>query len=261
MWEDGKIIDLPELDDRNPGVPYAINNHGVAVGAAYNPDALQNHAVMWIDGKVVDLHPPQLPGRFASIAWDINDNGQIVGHVHTGSPLYPEPYLANPGEHWKAVNDLVPPHRRTGRFIDAARQITNAGQIRADAKRPGFQHYLTTWPVVLTPIHSTMMLGDPVPGSAGSENSVTVSKVTPGQRVFVYGSRYGGGAKIPGCDLLQNALQLDGPILIGSSVADENGVATISKNVPIAARNQWVLIQAVVPGECAISQLVVHRFE
>jgi hypothetical protein len=106
-----------------------------------------------------------------------------------------------------------------------------------------------------------MDLSAPLPGVAGEANSLTITNVTPGQRVYFYYSLHGGGTRIPGCDLQQNALQLDNPKPIGSSIADENGIATISKNVPIAARNQWILIQAVVPGECAISQLVVKRFE
>ncbi len=42
---------------------------------------------------------------------------------------------------------------------------------------------------------------------------------------------------------------------------DGNGVAGLSSDVPSIARNKSILFQAVVQGECAISQLVVHRFE
>jgi hypothetical protein len=78
--------------------------------------------------------------------------------------------------------------------------------------------------------------------------------------VFLY-SKQGGGTRIPGCDLQQNALQIENPIVIGTAVADGNGNASIIRNVPNIARGQTILFQAVVQNECAISQLVVHQFE
>ncbi len=85
--------------------------------------------------------------------------------------------------------------------------------------------------------------------------------MTPGARVTFLYSKTGGGTRIPGCDLQQNALQLDSPTVIGAAVADSNGVASITRTVPPVARGQTILFQAVVQGECAISQLVVFRFE
>ncbi len=77
---------------------------------------------------------------------------------------------------------------------------------------------------------------------------------------FLY-SKTGGGTRIPGCDLQRNALQLDSPTVIGTAIADGSGVAMITRNVPPVARNQIILFQAMVPGECAISQLVLFGFE
>ena len=90
------------------------------------------------------------------------------------------------------------------------------------------------------------------------------SGVTPGKRVyFVYGLQ-GGGSVIPGCDLAETlaAIQIENAKVIGSATANAQGVASLNTSVPDAARNAGeVLIQAVIPGDCVISNLVVEVFE
>jgi len=46
-----------------------------------------------------------------------------------------------------------------------------------------------------------------------------------------------------------------------TTVADENGVATLEGVIPPRASGATLLMQAVVPGDCAISNLVVQEFE
>jgi hypothetical protein len=88
-----------------------------------------------------------------------------------------------------------------------------------------------------------------------------VTGATPGASVrFVYSKR-GGGTAIPGCTLQENCLQLDTPKVIGTVVADENGDATLTRFVNGDVRGATILLQAVVVEECAVSQLVVQRFE
>jgi hypothetical protein len=160
------------------------------------------------------------------------------------------------GQPMRLVKDLLPPLLTSQWRLDNG-EINDAGQISAAGALQGGGNDA----LMITPVYPSMVLANPMPGIAGEQNTLTITGVTPGKRVYFYYSRNGGGTRIPGCDLQQNALQLDNPKPIGSSIADENGNATISKNVPIAARGQWILMQAVVPGECAISQLVVKRFE
>jgi len=140
--------------------------------------------------------------------------------------------------------------------MEVTTSINNAGQIPVTGKYDD-DH----WALLLTPVHPSMTLQGPQPGRAGTTNGLRVTGVTPGARVTFLYSRHGGGTRIPGCDLQQNALQLDNPTVIGTAIANQQGVATITRPVPLIARGQTILFQAVVQNQCAISQLVVHRFD
>jgi len=74
LWENGIIQDLGMQDIF--GYANAINNKGQIVGYTYT-DATQPHAFLWANGGTQYL--PVLPGTTASYAYDINDNGWIVG--------------------------------------------------------------------------------------------------------------------------------------------------------------------------------------
>ena len=58
----------------------AINERGRVVGWAETPDGAR-HAVLWEEGRALDLGV--LPGCTRSEAWDINDDGLIVGIAST----------------------------------------------------------------------------------------------------------------------------------------------------------------------------------
>ena len=145
--------------------------------------------------------------------------------------------------------------------IRIARDINDHGQIALEASRGNIFQGGKFVGVLLTPVNPTMTMEQPDPGLAGTSNTIPVTGATPGATVRFFYSLRGGGAIIPGCATLTNALQLAAPQLIGSAVADQNGVATITRTVPPVARGQTILFQAVVQSECAISQLVMHRFE
>ena len=106
-----------------------------------------------------------------------------------------------------------------------------------------------------------MVMSDPAPGAANAMNTFSVTNAPPGAKVIFTYAFNGGGTRIPGCNLQQNALQLREPVVFGSAIADENGNASIERYVPNAASGKTVLIQALILNDCAISQLVVHEFE
>ncbi len=248
LWIDEEPIDLGSLSG-GASVAYAINNSSVIVGSSETISG-DRHAVKWVNRQIVDIHTPSAGER--SVAWYINDVGQILGeNNHTEVAM-----ILNPGEDWIILNDVVPPLLRKDWNITHAREINDAGQIPVTANI-GFD----LWALLLTPVHPTMTLEGPQPGRAGTTNGLRVTGVTPGARVTFLYSRHGGGTRIPGCDLQQNALQLDNPTVIGTAIANQQGVATITRPVPLIARGQTILFQAVVQNECAISQLVVWRFE
>jgi len=259
IWENGQIIDLGTFGGgifSLGGVCIDLNEAGDVVGyTGWDPFSVR--AFLYRNGEKTPL--PEKAYWTNSFAWSINENRQIVGAARTERTGIwqdigviwewnrPVRYLAS----------LIPP--RSGWFIGLAIGINNAGQITGTGYRLSEPDYTKGY--LITPVQPTMVLHPPSPGLAGGENTITVKRATPGATVTFMYSRRGGGANIPDCTLQQNALQLDSPTVIGTAIADGNGVATITRTVPPIARNQTILFQAVVQNECAISQLVVHRFE
>jgi probable HAF family extracellular repeat protein len=90
VWIDGKINELPTIAGDRDGVALSANRRGQTVGAsgscgAFNSNTLLNllpvHALLWDDGKAIDLG--NLGGATGqaggNLAWAINDRSQIVG--------------------------------------------------------------------------------------------------------------------------------------------------------------------------------------
>ncbi|MCC6906710.1 MAG: hypothetical protein IT430_02100 [Phycisphaerales bacterium] len=251
LWIDEVPVDLGSLS-QGSSVAYAINDLGQIVGSS-NAANGNLHAVVWIDGQIFDLHVPE----YGPASWgqDINNAGQVIGAIgYLGTR---EMFIRESSQPMRLLKDLTPPRTREDWRFDRG-HINDAGQISVTAYIRGT---IDRFALLLTPVNPSMDLAAPSPGTAGTANTITVSNVTPGARVTFLYSRNGGGTRIPGCDLQQNALQLDQPTIIGSAIADANGVATITRPVPLIARGQTILFQAVVQNECAISQLVVHEFE
>ncbi len=85
-WQNGVIQDLGTPDTF--GYANAINNSGQIIGYTYT-DAAQSRAFLWVDGVT-----QYLLGSTASYAYDINDNGWIVGTCGGQAVLWkpvPEP--------------------------------------------------------------------------------------------------------------------------------------------------------------------------
>jgi len=259
IWRDGQIIDLGNFGGGIfglGGVCIDLNEAGDVVGyTGWDPFSVR--AFLYRDGRKYPL--PEKLHWTNSFAWSINDNRQVVGAARTErTGIWQDIGVIweweRPVEYLIA---LIPP--KSDWFIGTAIGINNAGQITGTGYRLSDPDYTKGY--LITPVQPTMVLHPPSPGLAGGENTITVKRATPGATVTFMYSRRGGGGNIPGCTLQQNALQLDSPTVIGTAIADANGVATITRTVPPIARNQTILFQAVVQNECAISQLVVHRFE
>ena len=257
IWQDGQIIDLGTLrpDNGGNGVAIDCNEAGDVVGYAKR-DFFSDRGVLYHNGHMYAL-PEQRDCR-SSAAWSINNQRQIVGGCEVRSlPGESTGSIWEWGKNVQYLGEMIPPHSNW--HIGLAIHNNDAGQITGTGYRLDDPDHTKGY--LLTPVHQTMELGEVLPGLAGELNTLTVTGAAPGARVVFLYSRRGGGTAIPGCTLQTNCLQLDRPKLIGSATADAEGHASITAMVPLIARGHGALFQAVVQGECAISQLVVHQFE
>ncbi|MCL4199397.1 MAG: hypothetical protein KJZ69_18040 [Phycisphaerales bacterium] len=273
----------------------AVNNLGHAVGASYNELYRVSRPTLWRDGQTIDIggEPAWQDGAAISIndrdevvarltgfgvfhwyadqrtllpdigdcssrGWAINNAGLIAGESN------PDPRCRSGRQHavaWERdgqqytlfdLNEFITRH--PGITLILAKDINDAGQIAAfgeydDGRERGF---------LVTPYRFEM--SDPVPGRAGTTNTITVTGLQPNQRVhLVWGTQEGAQkvrAACPGGTLL-----IRDPIALPAVRADVNGVATITVNVPLIARGRTVRLQAVAPVECEISHTITWTFE
>ncbi len=81
LWRQGRVYELPTLDNDPVGVAYAINDWGEAVGQT-GPCGTEafggtGHAVLWVNGKPFNLG--SLGGTTNNAPQDLNNLGQVVG--------------------------------------------------------------------------------------------------------------------------------------------------------------------------------------
>ncbi len=258
QWANGEILDLGTLGPplQSDSLAYNINSLGHIVGYSTSSSG-KEHAFIWVSGRMYDLGT--FNGVNQTYAYAINSQTDVVGFgARDADPETFRGFIWQLGKGMQPLSDLLPPDRPAWR-ITTGWDINDAGQIACKGYRQNDGS--TARGLLLSPVHPTMDMSPLLPGNAGTSNTITVAGVTPGARVTFLYSRHGGGTRIPGCDLQQNALQLDNPTVIGTAIANQNGVATITRPVPLIARGQTIFFQAVVQNECAVSQLVVHRFE
>lgn len=79
LWIDGVITNLGTLGGKASFAAH-INNRSQIVGSSRTAANLQ-HAYVWQDGVMADLGT--LPGGIRSVAWGINEYGQITGEAST----------------------------------------------------------------------------------------------------------------------------------------------------------------------------------
>ena len=256
LYRDGVMTALAPISSDPDSVAYAINENGVIAGLA-SVDTGGDRAVLWIDGVPQVL---QQAANAGSGAWGMNDFNDAAGVIILSGDRTACAWVN--GEEL-VLRDHLPPHAKWTE-LDFAWDINNSGMISGEGEYPPYTGTFDSRGWVMVPVTPTFSLAQPVPGLAGRRNTLTASGVTPGRKVyFVYGL-VGGGGVIPGCDLAETlaAIQIEQAKVIGSATANAQGIATLNTFVPDAARNAGdVLIQAVIPSECGISQLVVTQFE
>lgn len=142
------LRDLQPVGDRS--VAHGINDLGQAVGSGFlripegqtfNPV----HALMWDSDAIIDLGI--LPGGAFSVAEDINNSGQVVGHVSVGGNF--NAFIWDNTIGMLNLNDLlVDPGNWK---VDLANAINASGQIVGRGQHNGAQTAF-----LLTPVAGTM---------------------------------------------------------------------------------------------------------
>jgi probable HAF family extracellular repeat protein len=128
LWDNGVPANIGDLGGHSWNTPTAINNNGVIIGFSLplDQDGTRNYrAFVWT--KELGIRKlDERPGTIRSIAWGLNDDGQIVGVARvTGA----SPFAARwqtPFATIENLNDLVPAGSPQ---LTVAADINNAGAI------------------------------------------------------------------------------------------------------------------------------------
>lgn len=113
LFDDGVVTDLETLQR-----PVAINNRNQIVGYTMG----QAKAYLWDDGNLINLHNHPNIGGVTTRAYDINDDGWIVGEAQFHISKPEEPALWRDGVPTRLVPDVNRPQ-------GIAFAVNNAGQI------------------------------------------------------------------------------------------------------------------------------------
>ncbi|MCL4197571.1 MAG: hypothetical protein KJZ69_08765 [Phycisphaerales bacterium] len=254
LWRDGQMIDIGGEPTNAVGFAYGINDLTEVVGYFSNPPPGRREAYFWRNGEITVLPEPYPCGGGLQKAYEINNAGLIVGQAPDAEcgQLYGAIWDRDDGFHAYLLNDLIPRHPDV--TLITADDVNEAGQIAAYGELVGGQGR----GFLVTPYLFEM--SDPVPGRAGTQNTVTITGLQPNQRVhLVWGTREGAQKIHSGC--AGGTLLIRDPQALPAVRADANGVATITVNVPLIARGRTIRMQAVAPVECQISHTVTWVFE
>ncbi len=115
LFEDGNVTDLGLMEN-----PRAINSHNQIVGG--NISIQQETAYLWDDGEEVWLHDDPLIQAPSSIAFDINDDGLIVGQAQLTLWTSPEPIYWQDRKAYKMIPEVPD-------MWGEATAVNNSGQV------------------------------------------------------------------------------------------------------------------------------------
>ena len=123
-WQNGKVTALGGLPGSSQTAALAVNSSGLAVGASISATDFNEHAVEFVNGKVIDLNVPGETNNDAQ-AKAVNDSGVIVGRDGNGNAF------AFANGHSVNLNTLIP--AGSGVTLTGANGINSNGVIVGDA--------------------------------------------------------------------------------------------------------------------------------
>jgi probable HAF family extracellular repeat protein len=129
IWKGDQIIALPG----NLGeVAYAnaVNASDVAVGVAVLPDKAWGRAMMWKDGQMIEMRDLGVTG-LASEAFDINDQGQVVGTRQQNSSSRYEAFLWSESTGMVLLGSLDPSEHHYAYAINDVGQVVGGSGLNS----------------------------------------------------------------------------------------------------------------------------------
>jgi len=242
----GVMYDLGTLGAYTYSQALDINNSGQIVGWSGNTSADQ-HAFLYDGGTMTEIDGL---GGWSTVANAINDSGEIVGSSITTGGLE-HAYIHKDGA-TTDLNDLLP--AGSDWLLKRAYDINDDGVIVGYGSGGGIGNA----GYMLVPLPGGLVLAPPTPGTAGTDNTFDFHGGLPGNKVYlVYGFSHG-STLIPGCG--GATVDISSPKAAWNGTVDGNGNASFTASVPPSASGLGVLLQAVEPESCRVSNLVEHTF-
>ncbi len=239
VWDSGVFTTLPSLggNDRVRD----INDAGQMVGSS----GVEGLPVIWENGTI-----RQLP-HFGVGAWglSINEGGDIVGkYFYRDGPIMRMRPCIWRNNFMMILNDLADlPLKGDGELVGDP-CINDAGQIATVALSYEWE---TAYPVRLEPVDIGLALWGIDPSRPGRRNTIEIHHVSPNGRVILlWGTTRGEGQPFEQCSGAM--IDLADPHLAAVGVADANGVARITLNVPANVEGNYIF-QAVDHTTCEVS--------
>jgi probable HAF family extracellular repeat protein len=170
----GGVRHLAGLGTTHEDGAKAINNLGQIVGYSYSDVYQTTHAVYFSPTGPVDLGT--LPGL--SVAYDINDRGQVVGVRNLGQAFITDIYTKKMVD----LNTLIPPN--SGWYLGSASAINSQGQIVGSGDYRNQAHAYLLTPVAGPPA-VLVTGGREAPPAPGTASDLQRSEARPVEAVWV----------------------------------------------------------------------------
>jgi probable HAF family extracellular repeat protein len=170
LYRNGVMIDIGTLGPVGSySAATSINDLGQIVGESDVEEYTSRHAFLYRNGQMIDLGLPA--GAEASLAFDINNAGQIVGAVAVpgSAPFFPNlrAFLYVNGR-MVDLNTLLPAN--SGWTLEIAASINDKGQITGRGIYQGStKAYLLTLPKVLPGASNASIKGNGTLGNSGRD--------------------------------------------------------------------------------------------
>lgn len=241
------IRNLGTLPGLTTSLAYDVNNSNLIVGLSH--DRFLPFAVRWVNFKIEKLAVP--PGFTYTSAYGVNEAGDIFGCAYN-TTADSTAYMWPASGGYSNLNELIDPESFW--HLRVAWDGNDEGEIVGYGTNPnGYTHGF-----VLAPPTPPFTLGSALPARVGVLNTIEVEGATPGAAVTLETSLLYGNTPVPGCPGL--SLEMLSPRPIATEIADASGRVIFQGVPPGALRNRVLLMQAVEPTSCRVTNLVLQPF-